>query len=497
MHLRRLEKKSDNNIFAIHGGGNIGLGLMADIASKSPFNYQIRATSNNKFVKTIVNSTHQLSLQHNSNASNVTHIENVTVVSRDFKDVVELYKEATVLAICLTPNALLDSVKAIAQGLIQRSQTKRADLNVFVLMNLPDCAEMVRKKVHQEIFSQVANTAMAKKICASVKFIPTVVDRIVTKISDDDVKKQFKQQLLACMSVDFVDPAWLNKQVDNLLRDPEKLTATIQKLNFQFKLFNAEESFALYAPSHVPEVLQFPAIKPVNDLGKVEAIKNKYINGPHAMIAWLGGILGCETIADAIRYPGVKQFIENTMDNEIAVTLLSEYPNLTREELKFFKELFLKRCEASAEDTVLRVGRDPLRKINGGERIRGTIEISQVHKARIPLSGLEFGLAAAIIYAVKQLDPGNPDCQKIREIFDCNQSYRDVLSYSGAYSSGNFVGLDPRQNASLITNVLQKITTLEKIYERQQQLRKKVFQSAENPYLHQTRRRGSPVNLLL
>jgi mannitol-1-phosphate/altronate dehydrogenase len=479
MNLRSLSKKSNNNIFAIHGGGNIGLGLMADIASQSPFNYHIVATSNDKFVKKVVNSSHQLWLQHNSSASNVTHIKNVTIVSRDFKDVVNLYKEASVLAICLTPSALTASVKSIAQGLIERYQAKQGDLKVFVLMNLPNCAEMVRKKVHQEIFSLLENSAEARKVCAAVKFIPTVVDRIVTKISEHDVKKQLKRELLSCLSIDFISSVWLNEQVANLFEDPEKLAEAIQKLNFQFKLFNAEKSFALYAPSQEPEVLQFPAMKRVNDLGKLEAIKNKYINGPHAMIAWLGGILNCETIADAINYPGVKQFIENTMDNEIGVTLLSEYPDLTVDELKFFKELFFERCEASTDDTVLRVGRDPLRKINGGERIRGTIEISQAHQARNSLSGLEFGLAAAIIYAVKKLDPTNPDCQKIKEIFDCNKSYREVLSYSGVYSSGDFVGLDPGKNALLIANVLQKIATLEKIYE-QQHAHKKLFLQSRN-----------------
>ncbi len=61
------QKRLTNNkkrIFAIHGGGNIGLGLMADVISQSPLEYEVIATSNDIFLTTLINSKNQFWL-HN------------------------------------------------------------------------------------------------------------------------------------------------------------------------------------------------------------------------------------------------------------------------------------------------------------------------------------------------------------------------------------------------------------------------------------------------
>src|SRR3990167_7371343 len=58
--LQRNKKK----IFGIHGGGCIGLGLLADIISKSSYSYDILATSSNELLRDLVNNTNKLWLQH-------------------------------------------------------------------------------------------------------------------------------------------------------------------------------------------------------------------------------------------------------------------------------------------------------------------------------------------------------------------------------------------------------------------------------------------------
>ena len=447
-------KKNTDDIFAILGGGNIGLGLMAPIVSQSPFNYKIIATSSDEFLQKIVNSSHQFWLQH-TGSNSVTHIKNVTIISRNFSDIVKLCKKASLLAICLTPDAMQSSAKAIAQGLIERYRMEQKTLKIFVLMNLPDCGKVVRETVEQEINSLLNYSAEAKNVCNSVEFIPTVVDRIVTKISEKEIKDQLKGHLLSCLTMDFIDQIWLNKQVASLLDNPYLLVNAMKQFNLKVSLFNAEKNFAFYTPSQVPEIAQFPDIKPVNNLKQLEAIKNKYINGPHAIMAWLGGLLSCKTIAESIQYPGMRQFIENMMDEEITPALMAEYSELTHDDLLFLKKLFFERCEQSIDDPVERVGRDPLRKINSGERVKGTLEVESRHHLNIPMSGLTLGIAAAILYAVKQLDPTNPECKKIYEIYCKRGSYKDVLMSHGSYSS------------ALMTNILNSIATLEQFLEMQ------------------------------
>jgi hypothetical protein len=81
----------------------------------------------------------------------------------------------------------------------------------------------------------------------------------------------------------------------------------------------------------------------------------------------------------------------------------------------------------------------------------------------MPMSGLELGIAAAILYAVKQIDATNPECRKIYELYHKNKSYADVLTYHGPYSGGTFIGLDAKRDANLIKNILYQIATLENV----------------------------------
>src|SRR5205823_2545937 len=107
---------------------------------------------------------------------------------------------------------------------------------------LPDNADFVKGQVTKQIFSLIDNKEMAMKVCDSVQFIPTVVDRIVTKIAEKDIKKQLKSQLLFCLSIDSINTVRLDQQITTLIDQPERLVEAVQKFNLQFTLFNAEKS---------------------------------------------------------------------------------------------------------------------------------------------------------------------------------------------------------------------------------------------------------------
>src|SRR3982751_6577310 len=79
-----------NKIFGIHGGGNIGLGLMAEIVSKSHVSYHMIATSNDTFLVNMINSTNRYFLHHKSNElkSSTTLIQNVKMISRKSHDII-------------------------------------------------------------------------------------------------------------------------------------------------------------------------------------------------------------------------------------------------------------------------------------------------------------------------------------------------------------------------------------------------------------------------
>lgn len=105
-----------------------------------------------------------------------------------------------------------------------------------------------------------------------------------------------------------------------------------------------------------------------------------------------------------------------------------------------------------------------MRKLASGGRIRGTLELAKKHHLHVPTPRLEQGVAAGIVYAIKDIDPTNPGCQKIQEIYrDNKNSYAAVLCYSGPSPSGDYKGLHPGNDKILIDNIVKKIPSVEKL----------------------------------
>ncbi len=409
-HVARIKQdiqdrlqRNQRKIMGIHGGGNIGLGLMADIVAKSQRGYHMLATSNNQFTSKLVNSVNKLWLQHGpSEHDDVTCVNDVTMISRERQDIIRLYTEACIVAVCVTPSVIPTIAKDIAQGLIQRYKRDGSGLKILVLMNIPNCAELVREKITNELLLLTTDKAYADKILSGIQFVSTVIDRIVTAIAEDKIKHQLKRQLSK------VDPNALafhlnENNIDTILSTPEKLIKAVSIFNLQFNLFNAEKKFTMHVSNHFLEAYRFPSIKMTKDLTMIEAVKNKYINGPHAILAWAGALLGYKTIAEAIQHPTLFAFIKDMMENEIGPILCAEYPELSKEDLDKLEANFLERCKASVDDPVTRVGRDPKRKDG---RIRGTIELAQKHNLNITTTRLEQGLVAGKLYV--KFNPGNP-----------------------------------------------------------------------------------------
>lgn len=467
IQLRLIRNKK--RIFAIHGGGNIGLGLMADILAKSKYQYQIIATSNHYLLSKLINSVHKLWLQHHfTDVNDTTCINRISIISRNEQDIMKLYSEACLAAICVTPNVLTIIAKTIAKALINRFENDGSGLKILVLMNVTDCAKFVAEQITAQILLITQDEQYTQKILSGIEFIPTVIDRIVTQIDDQSIKQQLKMQL---KNVDqFTDDA-----IENILSNTDQLAEVVASLSLQFNLFHVEKNFSVYVPDSFIEAYRLPAIKMTKNLQQIEAIKNKYINGPHVILAWIGALLGCTSIAESIQNPAVFTLIKELMEKEIGPILAAEYPEIAKDEFEALENSFFERCFASVNDPVTRVGRDPLRKLNSGGRIRGTIELAQKHNLRISTMRLEQGIAAGLLYAVKGIDANNPGCQKIKELYKKNDnSFSAILCYHGTGPSGKFSGFHPTDDKFVIDRILNEIDKLDhqlKIHHQQHPVR--------------------------
>lgn len=455
-------------VFGIHGGGNIGLGLMADVINRSNFlePYQIIATSNDITFNTLINGNHQFRLQHiGADEGDDTVVSHITMTQRNHTDIVKLYTDTTeIIALCLTQNAFDESSESIAQGLINRYKQSKSNLTVLVLMNRHHCDKYVRETISFKIGELIDDKTKRNEILERIEFIPTVSDRIVSKIPVEIVKNELKQQLLICMKSDgYDDSGTLETEINEIIEDPNTILAAMKKYQLSLKLFNAEIPFKLYAPQKfVSRYPELSSIDGVEDLDILAVIKDKYINGPHAILAWVSALFNCVTIAQGINYPGMKNYIASLMDVEIAPTLKKNFPALDTALFNDIKNIFFERCLMSSNDPVVRVGRDPLRKLSPDGRILGVIRLKQQQGVVEDSPGLERGIAAGVLYALKDKDPLNPDCKKMKEIYDINLSYADVLCRQSADASETHQRLDPALDGDLIHRILIHIHLLDK-----------------------------------
>lgn len=476
IHLKNVSPSNShkNQIFAIHGGGNIGLGCMADIVSRSSCKYHIMATSSDQFFNTLINSNHQFWLRHGHGINKKeTCVKNVTMIdTKNPKNIQNLYCQSDIVAICLTEKALMNVSKTIAQGLLSRFQRKSKSLKILILMNNINSDRFVRREIKKALLLLTGKRSITHQILNSITLIPTVVDRIVNKIDKKNVLMQLKRQLIALNQQEILKlkdifnlDTPISSQIEKSLLNLETLPKIANRLHLHFYLFNAEKDLSLCVPRHFQSILnQFPDIKAVDNLNQFAEIKNKYINGPHSMLAWMGGLMGFTTIGEAIDHPSMLWFLNEVMKNEIAPILKAEYPDLKNTDLTLLRTSFIKRCKVNSEDPILRVGRDPLRKLQSGGRIRGVIELKHKHKLKLPTPELERGIAAGILYAVKKIDPNNEECQKIREIYRHYDSYKAILCYQDAKDKSMYSGLDTKQDQVLINSVLRHISSVEKVY---------------------------------
>lgn len=474
-HFKQIQSRLERNkqrIFGIHGGGNIGLGLMADIVSRSSFAYRIIGTSSDSFTNNLINCTKRLWLKHSaSGAIPSTCIRRVSMLdARSQENIVNLYTESNLAALSLTEAGFLNVRQTIARGLISRYEKDAAGLKILVLMNKPNGDSFVKNIIKKEINSLVDNSSLAQKVLSSVQFIPTMVDRISSKISKDNVLMQLKKQLLDLpidrhLESNFVSPKKMMKgQINHILTNPSELNKALKTFNLRFDLFNAEQKFNLFVPQSFTEAHRFPAMKMTKNIHLLMQIKNKYLNGPHAILAWMGALMGYSTISEAIKNPTLLKFIKTLMDHEVAPILRTEFPEISGNELASLRNSFLERCETNSDDPIKRVGRDPLRKLNIGACVRGILDLHQKHKLKFATPRLELGMAAAVLYAIKNIDSTNSECQKIQEIFIRNGSYYSILSYKGpSGSSANYFGLDKIKDRNLLNNILIRISFLHRV----------------------------------
>ncbi|MBP7567808.1 MAG: HAD-IA family hydrolase [Burkholderiaceae bacterium] len=447
----------------IHGFGAMGGGYLAQVFSHwdgytRPA--EIVASTGSRLLREAVEAFGQYSVRYGSLAFDQA-IERMRMVdAADDAAVSGMYRDCEIVALCLPEQAIVSQAGVIAQGLLDRLHARGRELTVLTVLNKVGGAAFVRGHVERAL-AQQASPADARRVLERTHFCETVVTRIVSRLTDEAVMRQLriKHDLYetrvaarreAVTTLDGDDePFEPIDPVVGALREAGEPASAMAQLHLV--LFNSETDMPIYAQRGGELLEHLRQIDTVDDIGEIQALKNRLWNGTHAIVAWYAALLGFPTIGHAMGDERVQRLMDHLLDVELAPALGAEYPAL-RSRLPGFVSTFRRRCAHAFKDPCARVGRDPLRKLQRHERVLGSLSMARRHG--LPVQGLALGAALAVHYALHHADAADDgESQTIRRIYAERQCLADVLAWNGEYYGQPFAGLDAALDAGIVQAV--------------------------------------------
>ncbi len=132
------------------------------------------------------------------------------------------------------------------------------------------------------------------------------------------------------------------------------------------------------------------------------------LNSGHAICAYLGYMKGFKTIKDSIADPAVGNIVHAAI-SESGEGLIREFGFDPDVHHAYVEKIFARYQNPFLEDEVLRVGREPIRKLESGDRLIKPLVTTASYG--LPVDHLLFGAAAALRFDCPD-DPQSAELQK-------------------------------------------------------------------------------------
>jgi mannitol-1-phosphate 5-dehydrogenase len=332
------------------GAGNIGRGFVGQLLSQAGYLVV--------FVDVIDSLVDQINQQGQYTIKTIEPDQTERVVIKDVraingKDqaaVVEAIVEAKIITTAVGPNVLQHVAPAIARGLEARAaRGDQSPLNVIACENLIGNSTILYNHVQEHLAPDTRDY-----VGRYVGFPCCVVDKVVTNPTEADL------------------------QEDSLIAVAEK----------GGKLIVDRDAFV--GPLPVIAGVQF-----TDNLDAYVEQKIFTLNTAHAITAYLGYARGIEFIHQAIQDREIRSLVSKALV-EVQAVLVKRH-NLDPADQEQYVAGILQRFEnATIPDPVVRVGREPIRKLSPGDRLVQPAVLAQAQS--ITPTGLAAGIAAALLY---------------------------------------------------------------------------------------------------
>lgn len=299
------------------GAGNIGRGFIGLLLEKA--GYHVIFADINKDIITKINEDKSYTVNIMDINSSKESVTNISGILSDSYQLIEKFNDVDIVTTAVGPVVLPKIAKTIALGITQRKNNNNKNyLNIIACENSVNASLQLKSEVlkylnEEEI--QYLNEFIGFPNCSVDRIVPptkseNIVDVVVEKYCEWNVEKSaFKGEIPNINGMTLVD----------------NLTAYVER-----KLFT--------------------------------------LNTGHALTAYLGYLKGHSTIDKSINDEKIHKIVKAAMI-ESGKGLIKKYDFNENEHLKYIDKIIERFKNVYLNDDVVRVGREPLRKLSESDRL--------------------------------------------------------------------------------------------------------------------------------
>ena len=341
------------------GAGNVGRGFLGQLFSES--GHEVVFVDIDEPLIAAINAqrAYTIRLVDNEYTEEVRVGPVSGLLSQDGRRVAEALTEATLAATAVGARALPHIAPLVAEGIALRArQSVDVPLNIIVCENLKGAAAIFRGLVQERL-----DATLREYLRTHVGFVDTVIGRMVPELPSE-----------LCAQ----DPTFI-------IVEPYK-ELPVDRSGF------------------VGEIPQVVGMEPCDDFALYVARKLYLHNAGHALLGYLGYRRGYELGYNALEDPKIRPILDAALDESIK-GIMAQYgaeESWLREHVADLMARFANRALA---DPILRLARDPLRKLAPSDRLVGAARCAQRASAEtagmVPVN-LAWGIAGGLAFDAPQ-----------------------------------------------------------------------------------------------
>jgi len=345
------------------GAGSIGRGFLGQLFSQS--GYETVFVETRKDIVSHLNRTHSYRLKIVGNRSQELIIKRVRAINaRNSEGVEKEIEKADIMATAVGAKNIPSVASLVAKGMSARANKKIEEpINLIICENLPQASKVFKNYLREQI-----EVRYREYLDSYLGLVEAVVSRMVPLIPPEAQGK---------------DPTFIMAE--------EYSRLPIDKKGFKGKI---------------------PRIKgmiPYHNLFAYEEQKLFIHNTGHTICAYLGHLRGYRYIWEAIEDRRIYKVVKGALE-ETGRALVKKHNFKIEEQQAHIKDLLERFANHALGDTVVRVGREPIRKLGPRERLIGAAKLA--YQYGIVPENISRGTAAALLFE----EEGDKEAEKLTQM---------------------------------------------------------------------------------